>query len=1588
MLGLRSCAIAFGRKLFSRTSPLSMAPHTTGEEDADATMAPAAAAPPRRAAFGARTLRFAALAVSTLGLVMILTSAGVTQASADSCAFYKDAGITEGFNLDPYPQAIGGQSTTASGTIYCTMEGVIGTGDRWIDLTTGDGQTIDRVPKSEIQCLDSGCTFYSWSHAVPFPQGTYTVHAHFEAQNEWDATVQWADSTNDQSYTVGPPPTTPTVQLTPDPPNSATFGQTVTLTATLSGLNGQNADGGRVDFDDHGNLIAPGTIHNGQAQIQSNSLAVGSHSLQAHYEGGAGGELNPADSNTVQYTVNPAPTAPTLTLNVPPPNPSTRGDSVPMTATLDPSTLNGQTADGTADFYDGATKLNDQPVTVTNGSAPFSTVALTVGSHTLKAHYNGNSSGTLSAVDSSGVSHTVNQVKPTLSLSVSPPSPQTVGTQVTMTATFVFSSLHGMIIDTENVNFYDTISQKVVAHGTIHTADNVTTAVSSPTALAAGSYNLQAQYAGDANVAAANSTNTIPYIIKANAVTPKLTLDVKPPSPNIRGDVVTMTATLDPSSLNGQTADGTADFYDGTTKLNTQPVTVSNGKAQYNPDLQVGTHTLKAHYNGNSAKTLNATDSNIVSNYIVNKAPAALSLGVSPASPQTVGTQVTMTATFVFSSLHGMKIDGQNVNFYDTISQKVVAPGTIHTANNVTTAVSAPTALAAGSYNLQAQYAGDANVAAANSTNTVPYTINPNQVATATTLTISAGGAQTASVAAGTAVTLSAKVATTGGSPSPVTPGTVNFCEAAAKLCTDINRVGSAQLNASGVAQIVLFPPIGTYQYKAVFVAHTGYATSSDTKPLMVTGKYNTQTTLNKPAGTGPYTLTATVAGIAPPSPKPSPAGTVDFLDTNNQSYALAHAPLSGTPVDTLNVNKQSLTAGQQPYSEAAGDFNGDGYQDIAVANLEDSTILIYFGGKSGLTPAPNPVRTNLSPYPIVTGDFDNDGNVDIVVGDALNITFFHNDGHGGFADWGTDTRLKTGNAILGLVAGDFDNDGSLDLAVMLDVGTQIYHGIGKGNGSPQFSPIGTPVPPGSTYAYNFVHTYAAAGDFNNDGKLDLIVPDGANNGFAWVLLGQGDGTFQANPGAKIPVPSAAYNPQSAAVADFDGDGNLDVALGIFNSTSASGVVNLYKGDGHGNSFTQQSIQPPLTVGSRTNLSIAVGDFNGDGIADIVSAGSDNIYYNGDAFVNIWPGTGAWQFSPRITYQPDGGNPQATIIGDFNGDGFTDLAVANEVSNKASVSFMQPTATLTATATNVPAPVGPSSTTHNVVAHYEGNTSFNPSDSGPQGLKAEPLPTTLTLVPDPLAGSQQGEQVKLTATLAITGDPQGHDVKNENVTFYSNGQQIGDPQPLTALSGGKAQAILLTKALPVGTDSLTAKYVSDGNFASATSNTVRYPVQPNAATNVVITLCPVSGGYAMAPLTLTALASPPQAYSAIEGDTVTFTRVYTGGPQDSSKPQLLGTGTWANGQATFTVPVKKLVPGVVNEIQANSSDPSGKVAFVPATNNYFMAVPVSSDQKASAAKPKVYLQSKDDTPCAGISFGAAPPPPGAKHRTHGAAPRH
>ena len=158
-------------------------------------------------------------------------------------------------------------------------------------------------------------------------------------------------------------------------------------------------------------------------------------------------------------------------------------------------------------------------------------------------------------------------------------------------------------------------------------------------------------------------------------------------------------------------------------------------------------------------------------------------------------------------------------------------------------------------------------------------------VATTTTLAVTAAGNAVTTVAPGTVVTLTATV-TAGG--AAVTPGQVNFCDAAAKACADIHLLGTAQLIQSGpgasTAVLKFVPGVGIHSYKAVFLGTTGYAASSSAaSSLTVPGQSTTTTTIAQSGSPGDYTLTATVTG----SSSFAPGGTVSFLDTSNSNYDL-----------------------------------------------------------------------------------------------------------------------------------------------------------------------------------------------------------------------------------------------------------------------------------------------------------------------------------------------------------------------------------------------------------------------------------------------------------------------------------------------------------------------------------------------------------------------------------------------------------------------------------------------------------------------------------------------------------------------------
>jgi VCBS repeat protein/ASPM-SPD-2-Hydin domain-containing protein/FG-GAP repeat protein len=174
-----------------------------------------------------------------------------------------------------------------------------------------------------------------------------------------------------------------------------------------------------------------------------------------------------------------------------------------------------------------------------------------------------------------------------------------------------------------------------------------------------------------------------------------------------------------------------------------------------------------------------------------------------------------------------------------------------------------------------------------------------------------------------------------------------------------------------------------------------------------------------------------------------------------------------------------------------------------------------------------------------------------------------------------------------------------------------------------------------------------AVGDFNGDGKQDLVVVNGNANTVS-IFLGNGDGTFQA-PTSNFATASGF--PLAIATGDFNGDGKLDVAVVV----ERIGVVSILLGNGDGTLQTHKD-----AVSGGNPLGLAVGDFNGDGKLDIAVANAN------DSTASLLLGNGDGTFQNKVDY-PTGASPQAVVVGDFNGDGNLDLATANNGDNTVSI---------------------------------------------------------------------------------------------------------------------------------------------------------------------------------------------------------------------------------------------------------------------------------------------------------------------------------
>ena len=320
-------------------------------------------------------------------------------------------------------------------------------------------------------------------------------------------------------------------------------------------------------------------------------------------------------------------------------------------------------------------------------------------------------------------------------------------------------------------------------------------------------------------------------------------------------------------------------------------------------------------------------------------------------------------------------------------------------------------------------------------------------------------------------------------------------------------------------------------------------------------------------------------------------------------------AASSGTLAGT-----SSASVGIGPSSVAVGDFNGDGYPDLAVVNTGGGSVTILYNNKSGGFPetangsAAGDVETlsvGSSPRSVTVGDFNGDGYPDLAVTNFVSssVTIFYNNGSGGFAATtsgsaaGDYETVSVGTQPGFIAVGDFNGDGHPDLALANYEGQSVTILYNDGSGGFAETTSGSAAGDYETVNVGTRPESIALGDFNGDGHPDLALADYVGNSVT-ILYNNGSGGFAAtttgSAAGDYETVSVGTEPYSVAVGDFNGDGYPDLAVTNFRGNNLQYLLN-----GGASSPGKFASSRTVAVGSLP-ISVAVGDFNGDGRLDAV----------------------------------------------------------------------------------------------------------------------------------------------------------------------------------------------------------------------------------------------------------------------------------------------------------------------------------------------------------------------------------------------------
>jgi len=404
------------------------------------------------------------------------------------------------------------------------------------------------------------------------------------------------------------------------------------------------------------------------------------------------------------------------------------------------------------------------------------------------------------------------------------------------------------------------------------------------------------------------------------------------------------------------------------------------------------------------------------------------------------------------------------------------------------------------------------------------------------------------------------------------------------------------------------------------------------------TTQINVSNFLNGPVATD----NVAVVSITHNAPAMLPVGVTVVTFTASDAAgnsSTATAQITVAPYLGIFIADVKYTAGSYPVCVRSGDFNGDGSLDLAVANYLSNNVGIQTGKGDGTFNEAIYFPIGLHPIAnsIAIGDYNGDGNLDLAVisGLASDLKILTGNGDATFNLY-YPVAFNGGGVSSGIRTGDFNGDGKLDLVVVKTWRNEVS--VLTGNGDGTFNAA-------SNYPVGVSPIDITIGDFNGDGKLDLAVANRSTN-YVSVLIGTGSGAFAA-----ASIYPTGFSPVSITSGDYNGDGKLDLAY----ANSASNGISVLTGKGDG-TFNGFSWHPA----NGNPVAIISGDYNSDGKLDLIVA-------NGLANnVSVLVGNGDETFNTPDGY-PAGANPVSVASGDFDGDGSLDLAVANYSSNNVSV---------------------------------------------------------------------------------------------------------------------------------------------------------------------------------------------------------------------------------------------------------------------------------------------------------------------------------